>query len=100
MIVEKFASDNICFPSQESIPEPYSSYSKNFLKEISSLQNKSFPWSFSWELRLSSFELKSWLWEKNSYAFFFNGASEGNPGEAGARGILLDPGGHVEHTFA
>ena len=37
MIVEKFASNNISFPSQESIPEPYSSWCKNFLKERSSL---------------------------------------------------------------
>ena len=100
MIVENFSSDNICFPSQESIPEPYSSWSKDFLEESSSLQSKISPHSFSWDLRLSSFDLKSWLREKNSYAFFFDGASEGNPGEAGVGGILLDPGGHVEHTFA
>ena len=31
---------------------------------------------------------------------FFDGASKGNPGEAGAGGILLNPGGQVEHTFA
>ena len=32
--------------------------------------------------------------------FFFDGASKGNPGVAGAGGILLDPRGHVEQTFA
>ena len=106
MIVEKFASNNISFPSQESIPEPYSSWCKNFLKERSSLQYKSITCSagqhcrsFPWEIRLPSNEFKSWLREKNSFSFFFDGASKGNPGVAGARGILLDPRGHVEQTF-
>ena len=104
MIVEKFASDNISFPSQESIPEPYSSWSKKFLKESSSLQSKSIlgrasSQSPSWELRFSNHDFKSWLREKNSFAIFFDGASKGNPGEAGAGGILLNPRGHVELTF-
>ena len=38
--------------------------------------------------------------EKNSFALFFDGASKGNPRAAGARGILLDPGGKIEQTFA
>ena len=42
----------------------------------------------------------AWLWEKNTYAFFFDGALKGNPGVAGAGGILLDPKGQIEQTFA
>ena len=106
MIVEKFASNNISFPSQESIPEPYSSWCKNFLKERSSLQYKSINYSaaqpcrsFPWEIRLPINEFKSWLREQNSFAFFFDGASKGNLGVARAGGILLDPRGHVEQTF-
>ena len=105
MIVENFSSDNICFPSQESILEPYSSWSKNFLKVGSSLQSKSILGrasfqSPSWELCFSNHDFKSWLLEKNSYAILFDGASKGNPGEAGAGGILLNLGGQVEHTFS
>ena len=107
MIVENFASNDINFPSQESIPEPYSSWCKNFLKERSSLQSKSITCragqpsrTLLWELRLPSNEFKSWLREKNSFAFFFDGASKGNPRVAGMGGILLDPGGYVEQTFA
>ena len=42
----------------------------------------------------------AWLREKNSYAFLFDGASKGNPGVAGVGGILLDPEGKIEQTFA
>ena len=98
MIVEKFASNNISFPSQESIPEPYFSWCKNFLKERSSLQSNSIigrvshpRWSLPWEIRLSSNEFKSWFRKKNSFAFFFDGASKGNPGVVGAGEILLIP---------
>ena len=38
--------------------------------------------------------------ERNSYAFFFNGALKGNLGVAGVGGILLDPGGQIEQTFS
>ena len=37
MITEKFVTDKIFYPSQESIPEPLSSWCKLFLKEDSSL---------------------------------------------------------------
>ena len=38
--------------------------------------------------------------EKNTYALFFDGASKGNPGVAGAGGILLDLEGKIEQTYA
>ena len=38
--------------------------------------------------------------EINSYAFFFDSASKGNPEVAGVGGILLDPRGQIEQTFA
>ena len=38
--------------------------------------------------------------EKHSRALFFDGASKGNLGVAGAGGILLDPREQIEKTFA
>ena len=93
MIAEKFASSNISFPDKESIPDPYSSWCRNFLKERSSLLSKNIIkgsadyWKpHPWEIRLSSKDFKNWLREKNSFALFFDGASKGNPGVAGAGG--------------
>ena len=87
MIAEKFASNNITFPQQESIPEPLANWCKLFLKEKSSLQSnyisgsKSIPAQpLHWEVRLSSTEFQSWLRAKNSYSLFFDGASKCNPG--------------------
>ena len=31
---------------------------------------------------------------------FFDGAAKGNPGEAGAGGVILDPGGVIKTTYA
>ena len=105
MIAEKFASNNISYPEQEPISEPFSSWCKSFLKERGSLQYKNITLRAAtvcnpWEIRLPSKDFKAWLREKNSYAFFFDGASKGNPGVAGVRGILLDARGHVDQTFA
>ena len=102
MLSEKFASNNIVFPMQEIIPEPYATWCKNFLKEESSLQSKSITGrvrhhiqTLPWEICLSNNEFKLWLKAQNSFAFFFDGASKGNPGVAGAGGILLNPEGYV-----
>ena len=37
MTVEKFVASNISFPEKEAIPDPYSTWCKNFLKERSPL---------------------------------------------------------------
>ena len=107
MIAEKFASRDISFPVSEDIPEPHSSWCKIFLKERSPPQSK-FPSSrikhssstFPWEIRNNCSEFRAWLLEINSYAFFFDGASKGNPGVAGVGGILLNPRGQIEQTFS
>ena len=107
MIVEKFASNNISLPDNVTAHHPYFEWCKTFLKEKSPLQPKfSSPGtvplrnSCAWEIRLSNKDFNNWLRDKNSYALFFDGASKGNPGVAGAGGILLDPGGQMVETFA
>ena len=106
MIAKKFASNSISFPNEERIPNPYSSWCRIYLQEVSPLQFKTPKSSatqpfrtFPWEIRLNSSDFKTWLRERNSYALFFDGASKGNPRVSGAGGILLDPRGHVEQTF-
>ena len=41
-----------------------------------------------------------WLRDKNIYSLFFDGASKGNLGVAGAGEILMDPEGKIEQTYA
>ena len=93
MIAENFASNDISFPDDEHISEPCASWCKIFLKERSPLQFKSShkktKQSFStlpWEIRKTSSDFKAWLRERNSYAFYFDGASKGNLGVAGVGG--------------
>ena len=105
MIAEKFASNNISFPHSEKISELHASWCKIYLKDRNSLQskttfNKQLRSKHTWEIRKSSSEFIAWLREKNTYSLFFDGASKGNPGVAGVGGILLDPEGKIEQTYA
>ena len=93
MAVEKFASSNINFPVKEAIPDPYSTWGRNFLKERSPLKSKKIIngsdslWRpLPWEIHLPSKDFKKWLREKNSFALFFDGTLKGNPRVARAGG--------------
>ena len=105
MIAEKFASNNISFPHTENIPEPHSSWCNLYLKGRNSPQSnttisKQLNNKHPWEIRKSNSDFMAWLQEKNSYALFFDSTSKGNPGVAGVGGILRDPEGKIEQTFA
>ena len=103
MIIEKFAASNIKLPAQESIPEPYFSWCKAFFREKSFLQSNIIANRPArnrrlqpWEIRVPSKDFQSWLKERKIYAFFFDGASKGNPGVAGAGGgSFLTPAGKL-----
>ena len=43
-----------------------------------------------WEVRLDENEFLKWRASLNECSLFFDGASKGNPGQAGAGGILLN----------
>jgi ribonuclease HI len=45
-------------------------------------------------------EFQRWQLLQRSYILFFDGASKGDPRVAGAGGILLDPKGNLETSFA
>jgi len=49
------------------------------------------PQLASWELRKESEEFRNWRKGLNRNSLFFDGASKGNPGEAGGGGVLLGP---------
>ena len=106
MITEKFVSKGIRYPASEYLPESLSSWCSIFLKRSSPHSNSintlsNFPTSsYPWEIRKTHSKIMAWLQEWNSYALFFDGASKGNLGVVGAGGILLDPRGKTEKTFA
>jgi ribonuclease HI len=40
-----------------------------------------------------------WIQKQKTHTLYFDGASKGNPGEAGAGGILYDPGGKTTSRY-
>jgi ribonuclease HI len=53
-----------------------------------------------WQLQFSPQEFKSWLNTQKSHVLCFDGASKGNPGEAGAGGVLFSPRGQRLLTYS
>lgn len=53
-----------------------------------------------WKLRINIQEFKDWTKKENNMGLFFDGASKGNPGAAGAGGVLISPGGKVELRYS
>lgn len=51
-------------------------------------------------MKLGDNDFQQWRAAKNQFILFFDGASKGNPGVAGAGWILFDPGGNSELYFA
>jgi ribonuclease HI/exonuclease III len=54
----------------------------------------------SWEIRLEEQEFLLWRATLNEWCLFFDGASKGNPGQAGGGGIILDPSGIIHTVYA
>jgi hypothetical protein len=53
-----------------------------------------------WKLRVHKEQIAERVKIQNCHILFFDGASKGNPGEAGAGGVLLYPGGNNVGSFA
>jgi ribonuclease HI len=51
------------------------------------------PKKSCWQLQYSLQDFKNWLNSQDSHVLCFDGASKGNPGEAGAGGVLYNPRG-------
>ena len=52
-----------------------------------------------WQIRMSEKEFSEWWQLKNKVSIFFDGASKGNLGKAGAGGLIYYPGGMIETSF-
>ena len=53
-----------------------------------------------WHVRISEKECSEWWQMKNKVPIFFDGASKGNPGNAGVGGLIFYPGGRLETSFS
>eukprot|EP00253_Pinus_taeda_P029799 PITA_29799 len=49
----------------------------------------------AWEIRLSAQDFKNWTQSSNCKILYFDGASKSNPGQAGARGLIVDETGDI-----
>lgn len=62
--------------------------------------NRAVPPHKNWHIRKSEDEFKNWLKVMSRHTLFFDGAAKGNPGKAGAGGVILNPNGETSHSFA
>jgi len=53
-----------------------------------------------WQIRKSETDFKDWLNSHSRHSLFFDGAAKGNPGKAGAGGVVVSPTGEKIHSFA
>ena len=53
-----------------------------------------------WKIRMKEEEFNTWRQTDKKWNLFFDGASKGNPGAAGAGGVLYSPGGNIENKFS
>jgi hypothetical protein len=54
----------------------------------------------SWEVRLEEQEFLLWRSSLKEWCLFFDGASKGNPGQAGCGGVIIDPSGNTHSSYA
>jgi ribonuclease HI len=55
---------------------------------------------YNWEIRLDKNELEEWTQSLNTCILSFDGASKGNPGEAGGGGVIRDHTGNLIARYA
>ena len=53
-----------------------------------------------WQIRKNGEEFQDWLNNQTLPYLFFDGAAKGNPGKAGAGGIIINPKESSIHRFA
>jgi ribonuclease HI len=60
---------------------------------LPTIHPSNFPQKSCWQLHFSQQDFKKWLKSQDNHVLCFDGASKGNPGEAGAGGVLYIPRG-------
>ena len=58
------------------------------------------PQKLNWEIRLDEQEFIKWNSTLDEWCLFFDGASKGNPGQAGGGSIIIDPSGKLYLSYA
>ena len=58
------------------------------------------PQKTNWEIRLNEQEFIKWRSALDEWCLFFDGASKGNPGQAGGGGIIIEPSGNLYMSYA
>jgi ribonuclease HI len=53
-----------------------------------------------WKIRMPEESFRNWNKEMDCYSLFFDGATKGNPGNAGAGGVIKNKQGQIEHRYA
>jgi ribonuclease HI len=53
-----------------------------------------------WQIRKSETDFQDWLKTQARHSLFFDGAAKGNPGKAGAGGVVVNPFGDKIHSYA
>ena len=53
-----------------------------------------------WQVRRSEKDFSDWWQRNNKVSIFFDGASKGNPGNAGAGGLIFYLGGRLQTSFS
>jgi ribonuclease HI len=53
-----------------------------------------------WQIRMPENSFSNWNKEIDCYSLFFDGAAKGNPGNAGAGGVIKNIEGQIEHRYA
>ena len=54
----------------------------------------------NWEIRLEEQDFIKWRSSLDEWCLFFDGASKGNPGQAGGGGIILEPSAKLQLSYA
>ena len=99
MLKETLNTKQILFSPSEKLADEDLDWCKDLLPH-NSLQTKNKAALHIWEIQKSTKEFNRWKENLNSYSLFFDRAAKGNPGEAGAGRVILDPGGEIKMTYA
>ena len=99
LIKETLSSKQITTPSSEKLEDEDLEWCKDIFPQ-NSLQTKSRAVLHTWEIRKNSKDFIMWRTRLNTHSLLFDGAAKCNPGQVGAGGIIFDPGGKIEITYA
>ena len=53
-----------------------------------------------WKIRVNGKDFSGWIIKQARHSLFFDGVAKGNPGKAGAGGVIKNIEGRIEHSFA